>query len=108
MRNNNKNKINSRSNTPVNVPNYSSEHLSLRVTPKLKNYLRKQSNRHKLTITKYVLNIFDNHLVQHLCDEFPADYLLDNNEQKHISRKSKLEDSSWDGIQKVWNFFKCA
>ncbi len=108
MKRNNRVRINPKTNAPVNIPQCASEHLCLRITPSLKNYFRNQATRQKLSMTKYVLNIFDQHLDYPLSNEF----LLDNHAYKHNNKrnagKSKEEDlSSWDGLQKVWNFFKC-
>jgi hypothetical protein len=106
MKRNKKIRINPRTNAPVNVPVCASEHLSLRVTPSLKEYFRNQSNRQKLSMTKYVLNIFDNYLEHSLLKEFPSNKPVDKNIQNRIAGRSNLENSSWDGLQKVWDFFK--
>jgi hypothetical protein len=107
MKRNKKIRINDRTNAPVNVPVCASEHLSLRVTPSLKEYFRNQSSSQKLSMTKYVLNIFDNYLDHSLLKEITSNKPVDKNIQNRIAGRSKLENTSWDGLQKVWNFIKC-
>ena len=100
-----KNKINLRTNVPKNIPKCATEHLSLRITPSLKSYFRNQSRRQKLSMTKYVLNIFDCHLDHHLSNEFSLDNHTHMNNGKH-KEETSVEDSYWNGLQKVWNFAK--
>ena len=105
MRRNNKIRINPKTNAPTNVPKCASEHLSLRITPSLKKYFRNQSSSLKLSMSKYVLNIFDYHL-DHLSNECPLYKDGYKHNDNHKAGRSKAGGSSWDGFQKVWNFVK--
>ena len=102
-----KNIINKRTNAPIQVPETATEHISLRVTPSMKEYFRNQSDRHDLSMTKYIFNIFDSHFAHHVSNEFVLENSGYRNSAHSRAGRSNEEDTGWDGLQKVWNFFKC-
>lgn len=106
MRKTKKIRINPRTRVPLQVPETATEHISLRVTPTMKEYFRNQSDRHDLSITKYIFNIFDFHFAHHMSNEFVLENSGYRTSAHSRAGRSKEEDASWDGLQKVWNFFK--
>lgn len=106
MKTKKKNIINKRTNAPIQVPETSTEHISLRVTPSMKEYFRNQSDRHDLSMTKYIFNIFDFHFAHHVSNEFVLENSGYPNAGHRVAVKSKSAGPYWDGMQKVWNFFK--
>ena len=94
--------INRRRNAPIQIPETATEHISLRVTPSMKEYFRNQSNLHDLSITKYIFNIFDSHFGYHISNEF----VLDNSGYANADHCSKKSKSNGSYVQKVWNFIK--
>jgi hypothetical protein len=106
MRKTKKIRINPRTRVPLQVPETATEHISLRVTPAMKEYFRNQSDRHDLSITKYIFNIFDFHFAHHVSNEFVLENSGYTNAGHRVAVKSKSDGSYWDGMQKVWDFFK--
>jgi hypothetical protein len=106
MRTNKKITMNRRTGVPVQVPETATEHISLRVTPTMKEYFRNQSDRHDLSITKYIFNIFDSHFAHHMSNEFVLENSGYTNADHRFAVKSKSDGSHWHGLQKVWNFIK--
>ena len=99
-------RINPRTGVPLQVPETATEHISLRVTPTMKEYFRNQSDRHDLSITKYIFNIFDSHFAHHMSNEFALDNTGYTNANQRVAVKSKSDDFYRDRMQKVWDFFK--
>jgi hypothetical protein len=106
MRTNKKIRINPRTRVPVQVPETATEHISLRVTPAMKEYFRNQSDRHDLSMTKYIFNIFDFHFAHHMSNEFVSENTGYTHADHRVAVKSKSYASHWHGLQKVWNFIK--
>lgn len=106
MRKNKKIRINPRTRVPLQVPETATEHISLRVTPSMKEYFRNQSDRHDLSITKYIFNIFDSHFALHMSNEFVLENSGYTNAGHRVAVKSKSDGFYRDRMQKVWNFFK--
>ena len=103
MKKNKRQTINKRRNAPIQVPETATEHISLRVTPTMKEYFRNQSDRHDLSITKYIFNIFESHFGYHISNKFVLDNTGYTNADHRCSKKSKSNGSY---VQKVWNFIK--
>jgi hypothetical protein len=74
----------------------------------MKEYLRSQSDRHDLSITKYIFNIFDSHFAHHMSNEFALENSGYTNANHRVAVKSKSDGSHWHGLKKVWNFIKSA
>jgi hypothetical protein len=106
MKTRKKNIINKRTNAPIQVPETATEHISLRVTPTMKLYFKNQSDRHDLSITKYIFNIFDSHFAHHMSNEFVLENSGYTNANHRVAVKSKSDGFYRDRMQKVWNFFK--
>jgi hypothetical protein len=106
MRTNKKIRINPRTRVLFQVPETATEHISLRVTPTMKEYFRNQSDRHDLSITKYIFNIFDSHFAHHMSNEFVLGKTGYIHADHLVALKSKSDGSRWHGLQKVWNFIK--
>jgi hypothetical protein len=106
MKTRKKNIINKRTNAPIQVPETATEHISLRVTPSMKEYFRNQSDRHDLSITKYIFNIFDSHFAHHMSNEFVLENTGYTHTDHRVALKSKSDGSHWHELQKVWNFIK--
>ena len=106
MRKTKKIRINPRTRIPLQVPETATEHISLRVTPTMKEYFRNQSDRHDLSITRYIFNIFDSHFAHHMSNELVLGDTGYTNADRRLAEKSKSDGSCWERMQKVWNFFK--
>ena len=106
MKTKKKNIINKRTNAPIQVPETATEHISLRVTPTMKEYFKNQSDRHDLSITKYIFNISDFHFAHHMSNEFVLENSGYTNASHRVAVKSKSDASYWEGMQKVFDFFK--
>jgi hypothetical protein len=106
MRKTKKIRINPRTRVPLQVPETATEHISLRVTPRMKEYFRNQSDRHDLSITKYIFNIFDFHFAHHMSNEFVLENSGYTNADHSVTSKYKSDGSHWNGMQKVFDFFK--
>jgi hypothetical protein len=72
----------------------------------MKEYFRNQSDRHDLSMTKYIFNIFDSHFVHHMSNEFVLENSGYTNANHRVAAKTKSDASYWDGMQKVFDFFK--
>ena len=106
MRKTKKIRIIPRTRIPLQVPETATEHISLRVTPKMKEYFKNQSSSHNLSMTKYMFKIFDNHVEHQMSNEFVLSNIGYTNADHCLAEKTKLDGSYWDGMKKVWDFFK--
>jgi len=107
MKKNKKITINRRTGIPVQVPETATEHLSFRVTPSMKESFRSKANRRDMSMTKYMFNLIHNHDDQYALNQFHFDKKESKPRKDHcVEGKSKSDGSCWDGMQKVFDFFK--
>ena len=99
-------RIKSRTRIPLQVPETATEHISLKIPPAMKEYLRNQSDRNDLSMTKYIFNIFDSHFAHHIGNEFLSNNISYTIADHSFAEKTKSDEFYWDGMQKVWDFFK--
>jgi len=57
-------------------------------------------------MTKYMSKIFDNHFEHQMSNGFVLNNIGYTNADHCLAEKTKLDGSYWDGMQKVWDFFK--
>jgi hypothetical protein len=92
-------KINPATKMPYKIPACASAQFNLRLKPVQKNAIKKLSKQQKLSMSKKVLEMFDFYFAHAVPVEFWNDPSLGKPEKT-------TEKSTWDGMQKVWNFFK--
>jgi len=84
---------------PYQIPACAFAQFKPRLKPIQKMAIKKLSKQQKLSMPKKVLEIFDFYFAYAVPVEFWNDPSLHNPDKS-------TQNSSWDGLQKVWNFIK--